>query len=96
MKQDDSRESGKVHSLAMAVTLAMLGVSVGVDVHKVWAESKPGGAPTGKQPTVDRSAIKWDSKEALYQKHDAMQQKLPSRQFKEVKSGVKPVNPPRQ
>jgi hypothetical protein len=103
MKPDESRESGNVHSLAMAVTLAMLGVSVGVDVHKVWAESLPGGAPTKNQPTIDRSAIKFDSKEGMRLKEesvqskvDATQQKLPSRQFKErMRPGVKPVDPPR-
>jgi hypothetical protein len=87
----------------MAVTLAMLGVSVGVNVQKVWAESLPGGAPTKNQPTIDRSAIKFDSKdgmrlkeESMQQKLDSTQQKLPSKQFKQpMRPGVKPVDPPR-
>ena len=82
MGHDHKQEAAKAHSLAMAVTLAMLGVSVGVDVQKVWAESRPGGAPAGTQPMVDRSAVKFDSKEALQQKQDATQQKLDATQQK--------------
>lgn len=106
MKEDKKGESGKGHALTMAVTLAMLSVSVGVDIQKVWAESGPAGTT---QPGIDRAAFKHD---ALQQKHDALQQKLdatqqklrpsiqqkiPAVQQKELpmRPGVKPVDPPR-
>lgn len=106
MNEDEKNESGKSQALTMAVTLAMLSVSVGVDIQKVWAES--GSAGTA-QPVIDRAAVKHD---ALQQKHDALQQKLdatqqklrPSIQHKipavqqkdlPVRPGVKPIDPPR-
>jgi len=82
MNHSHSHEAGKPHSLAMAVTLAMLGTSVGIDVSKVWAESRPGGAPTGTEPTVDRALVRRDDKEAIQQKHDALQQKFDATQQK--------------
>lgn len=99
MKEDEKSESGKGHALTMGITLAMLGLSVGVDVQKVWAESGPASTT---QPAIDRAAFKHD---ALQQKLDATQQKLrpsiqqkiPAVQQKDlpIRPGVKPIDPPR-
>lgn len=106
MREDAKNESGNGHPLTMAVTLALLGVSVGVDVQKVWAESDPA---ITSQPGIDRAAVKQDAlqlkRDALQQKFDARQQKMPpsaqlkvpSAQYKDslVRPGEKPIDPPR-
>jgi hypothetical protein len=98
MKEDKNSESGKSHALTMTIALAMLGLSVGVDVQKVWAESGPASTT---QPATDRAAFKHH---ALQQKLDATQQKLrpsiqhkiPAVQHKEpVVPGPKLIDPPR-
>lgn len=106
MREDEKNESGNSRSLTMAVTLALLGASVGVDVQKVWAESDPA---ITSQAEIDRAAVKQDSlqlkRDARQLKLDARQQKLPpsaqlkvpSAQYKDslVRPGVKPIDPPR-
>ena len=95
MKQHKpSKESGNAPSLAVAAALAMLGVSVGVDVQQLLAAS-PEGAIGSSQIKVEHEGIKGESKQfkvpsvqdkargAMQQKLDSTQQKLPAVQMKE-------------
>lgn len=84
--QDQQKASGNAQSLAVAAALAMLGVSVGVNITEILAASPPEQIKSkqNKLPSVQDKA------------RGAIQQKLPSVQNKEmVMPGSKPVDPPR-
>ncbi len=102
------KESGHSQSLAVAAALAMLGVSVGVNVQELLAASPPeqmqsnqvkipndqvkGGVMQNKVPSVQDKALG-----SAQIKIDSTQQKLPAMQFKEQGNpGVKPVDPIRR
>jgi hypothetical protein len=100
MTQDNGSESERGHSLALAAALAMLGVSVGVNVQDLLAASPAETVESG-QSKIRQEGFKKDAaqikKESAQQKFDALQHKLPSVQDKErIRPGVKPIDPPRQ
>lgn len=97
MKQHKRQVNGQ--ALALAATLATLGVSVGVEVQAVLAAS-PEATIGSSQVKIGHEGIKKDAiqmkENAIQQKLDATQHKLPSMQHKDrVMPGVKPVDPPR-
>jgi hypothetical protein len=89
--KDDTQINGQ--TLALAAALAMLGVSVGVNVQEVLAAGPE--APIGSsQVKIGHEGIKGDAAQI---KKDALQQKLPAVQHKEpVMPGPKPVDPMRR
>jgi hypothetical protein len=99
MKPDDAKESGRAQSLALAAALAMLGLSVGVNVQELLAASPTEAVPSN-QNKIGHEGIKRDAaqikKDSLQQKLDSRQHKLPAMQDKRpVMPGVKPVDPAR-
>lgn len=99
MKQDGSKESGPGQSLVLAAALAMLGVSVGINVPELLASSSPQPGPSN-QSKFGYDGVKGDAKQfkkdSLQQKLDPAPLKLPAIQDKRpVMPGVKPVDPPR-
>ena len=99
MTHDNRNESERGQSMALAAALAMLGISVGVNVQDLMAASPTETVESG-QVNIGHEGFKKDAsqvkKESAQQKFDALQQKLPSRQDKErVRPGVKPDDPPR-
>ncbi len=99
MTPDNRNESERGQSLALAAALAMLGVSVGVNVQDLMAASPTETVESG-QSKIGQEGFRKDAlqskKEILQQKLDAVQNKLPSRQDKErIRPGVRPVDPPR-
>lgn len=92
----DGDERARVHQLAVATALTVLSASVGVDIERVMAadppeqlrsnQSKfaPPPVPGSQQEKFDKALPKPD------------QQKLPSRQSKDlIMPGERPMNPPR-
>lgn len=92
-------------AITLAATVAMLGLSLGVDVPQLLAASPegipgnqvPGGIPSN-QIKIDGTQMKEKAVQhkldALQEKGNAVQQKLDAVQDKQpVRPGMKPVNP---
>lgn len=101
MKQDDQlKESGNAQSLAVAAALAILGISVGVNVQDLLAASPE--QIQSNQVKIPNDQVKIDSMQqkvpSVQDKHKgATQQKLPALQQKDMGvPGVKPVDPMRR
>jgi hypothetical protein len=94
----ETEEKGRVHGLAVAAALTVLSASVGVNVQDVMAADPPEQLRTDQSkitpPLIQGSQqSKFDS---MQNKLDRNQQKIPSKQSKElVLPGVKPIDPPR-
>jgi len=98
-QDDDNNDSGRAHVLAVAAALAVLGVSVGVDVQKLMA-AEPQQPGLSGQPNVGFESIKGNAPkmrpDSVQNKLDSTQPKLPSVQNKEqAMPGMKPVGPSR-
>lgn len=93
-------EAERAQKLAVAAVLAMLGVSVGVDVQKLMA-AEPQQPGLSGQPNVGFESIKGNAPKmragSVQNKLDSTQLKVPSVQNKErAMPGMKPIDPPRQ
>ena len=58
MKQDDSQELGRAHALAVAAALAMLGMSVGVNVQELLAADQVQSDQTDQNKIAPRAISK--------------------------------------
>jgi hypothetical protein len=96
MKQDESQELGSAHALAVAAALAVLGVSVGINVQDLLAADQVQSDQI-KQPIPykDRKTISNLKYEDRQQKLDSTQYKVPAVQIKKpvVSRGVE-AEPP--
>jgi hypothetical protein len=92
----EADERGRVHGLAVAAALTVLSASVGVDARQVMAADPPDQLRSNQSkiappPAPGSQQSKFDK---TLPKHD--QQKLPSKQSKDlIMPGEKPINPPR-
>ena len=75
MKQDEAQELGSAHALAVAAALAMLGMSVGVNVQELLAA--PADQIQSDQSKTEDKGIKRDAI-----RRDATQNKVPAVQIK--------------
>ena len=96
----DEKELKRTQGLAMAAALAMLGISVGVNVQELFAGT-PQEQLQSKQSKLQHEGAGRESmqnkRENLQQKFDSRQNKLPAVQNKLPGApGVNPVDPPRQ
>jgi hypothetical protein len=98
MGQEDQHDAGRAHALAVAAALAVLGVSVGVNVQELMAADAPEQLRSN-QSKINPSPIQGSEQSKIDStqfKLDRNQQKFPSRQSKEpVMPGVRPIDPPR-
>lgn len=99
MAQEDDNGSGHAHVLTVAAVLAVLGVSVGVDVQKLMA-AEPQQPGLSGRPNVGFESIKGNAPkmhpDSVQDKLNSSQHKLPSVQHKErAMPGIKPIDPPR-
>ena len=95
-QHDQQKEPGRAQSIAVAAALAILGVSVGVNVQDLFAASpaetmqadpmKP-GTMQSKGPAIQDKLPSVQEKGAVQQKLPAFQQKQP------VMPGLKPGDP---
>jgi hypothetical protein len=95
----DEKPSGRAQGLAMAAALAMLGISVGVNVQELFAGSPPEQMQS-KQNKIHGEGLGLETmqskRESLQQKFDATQNKLPAMQNKQLAApGVRPIDPSR-
>ncbi|MEO5954601.1 MAG: hypothetical protein ABIR36_02765 [Nitrospiraceae bacterium] len=86
-------------AITLAATVAMLGLSLGVDVPQLFA-SPPGEMVPSNQFKVDGTQMKEKAVQhkldSIQHKDNAIQQKLDAVQDKQpVRPGMKPVNPVR-
>lgn len=84
-------------AITLAATVAMLGLSLGVDVPQLFA-SPPGEIVPSNQFKVDGTQMKQKAAQqkldSIQHKDNAIQQKLDAVQDKQpVRPGMKPVNP---
>ena len=95
---DVSYVAETAHAITLAATVAMLGLSLGVDVPQLLAASPEG--ISSNQIKIDGTQMKEKAVQhkldALQEKGNAVQQKLDAVQDKQlVRPGMKPVNPTR-
>lgn len=94
----EGNEQGRVHGLAVMAALTALSASVGVDVQQVMAADPPEQLRSNQSkitppPVPGSQQSKFDS---TLPKPDQNQQKLPSKQSKDlIMPGGKPIDPPR-
>ena len=94
---DVSHVAETAQAITLAATVAMLGLSLGVDVPQLFA-SPPGEMVPSNQIKVDGTQMKEKSAQhkldSIQHKDNAIQQKLDAVQDKQpVRPGMKPVNP---
>lgn len=94
---DVSHVAETAQAITLAATVAMLGLSLGVDVPQLFA-SPPGEIVPSNQIKIDGTQMKGKAAQhkldALQEKGNAVQQKLNAVQDKlPVRPGTKPVNP---
>ncbi|MBD0316457.1 MAG: hypothetical protein ICV75_07175 [Nitrospiraceae bacterium] len=97
MEPEDVQEAGRPQALALAAAIAMLGMSVGVNVQALLAASPTEAVPSN-QNKLGHEGIKRDTSriqpDSLQHKRDSRQHKLPGMQDKRSGDrGVKPVVP---